>query len=746
MKFNRKCNCGSMLKALVFGGFVLGASQSQAGEVKWAYEEVKENGFLDRAWMGNSKGGKIATPQKKGGLKGVAYTNEEAYEGKASLKFHVTKKGNNDWAFAAITCGDGSKGTEATSWDQVDAGQDISTCSHLELYIKGTGNLRLEIKDCADNGSGKVTIGDYAKIKKDSWSKVSIPLVDFGLDKDMLDVYSIKNINVLAEEAVPAGKGEWTLYIDNMGFAEKGSPIAKPFTAPKFTGTAVAPFEAQRWSTKVRDGKKQIKDMGNWTDDKLYDLEQNSQYTLFERERDVESESEMGEGNLELFIDTSKPLQKVMGLGASITDSSAYVLTQLKEKDSALYNYAMEMMFDKNKGAGFTAVRLPVGASDYTATEKYYTYCDKPGLENFTIEHNKKYILPILRAALKINPDIKFMGTPWSPPAWMKTNESLFGIKTSEKAKGKTNRLKPDHFEIYAKYLTKYVQAYKEEGVTISYLTLQNEPQFDGADYPCMRMTKDEQIKLTKILGPMLKNAGLPTKILVHDHNWVLHPNDKNVVGGDKKMDPLTLVKEIYADKEAAQYLAGSAWHCYSGGLGELSGVYSDLSANYPDKLILTTEASAWGKKRKWDWSGDITWGFTNNWLSTFEYGGGAALEWNMVLDHKYGPSLRHDSAAYGLLTVNTDTYKEVKFEREFYAMAHISKAMAGGAQRLSSVLMSNGKPSMQCKSLAFKRNDGKIGLFILNLGKKDAEITVSYKGQFLDVKMRKESMQTLVW
>jgi len=327
------------------------------------------------------------------------------------------------------------------------------------------------------------------------------------------------------------------------------------------------------WSSSIKDGTKKDKDLGKWGDDKRYDLNQDQKYVLLKEKQLPLSATDTNENKLRLFIDPDKTKQSVLGLGASMTDSSAYVLSQLKEKQPGLFTDAMDKLFSIEKGAGFSVIRLPIGASDYTATKDYYTYCDTKSedLSTFTIEHNKKYILPILRDALKVNPEIKFIGAPWSPPAWMKTNQSLFGVKNKDKSEGKTNRLKDECFEAYALYFVKYIQAYKKEGIDLYGITLQNEPQFDGADYPCMRMTKDDQIKLIGILGPMLEKAGLKTKILLHDHNWVLHPNDIKVVGGDKKMDPLTLIKQIYANKIVSKYVAGSAWHCYSGSVGDLS-------------------------------------------------------------------------------------------------------------------------------------------------------------------------------
>ena len=260
-----------------------------------------------------------------------------------------------------------------------------------------------------------------------------------------------------------------------------------------------------------------------------------------------------------------------------------------------------------------------------------------------------------------------------------------------------------------------------------------------------MRVTKDDYIKLIRAIGPKFDANKLTTGILLHDHNWVLHPNDTKVIGGDKKIDPLTLVTDLYKEKDLNKYIIGSAWHCYSGGLADISKVYSSLRNEYPNKYIMTTEITAWGK-RKTDWAGDIDWSMSNNWLPTFENGGSVSLQWNIALDHKFGPTPRHDSEASGLATVYTENYKEVKLEREFYAMAHFSKAVAGGAQKLTSFFQNRGMPAYSCKTMAFKRDDGKIGIFILNKSpSNEAEIVIEYEGQSVSVNIPKKSIATVV-
>ena len=419
----------------------------------------------------------------------------------------------------------------------------------------------------------------------------------------------------------------------------------------------------------------------------------------------------------------------------------------------------MERLFCREKGAGFSVIRLVVGASDYITGDQFYTYCDteSPDLSAFSIARDQAYLIPIVQQAQRLNPDIKFIASPWSAPAWMKTNGSLYGISSQEKAAGATNRLKPEHFNTYARYLTKFIEAYAREGIHIDTLTLQNEPQFDSAHYPCMRLTQEDYVALIRELGPMLRERALDTTILLHDHNWILHSNDTKVIGGDAKRDPIELVRTLYSDDSIASYIGGSAWHCYAGNEHDMARVYSRLAEEFPDKLILTTEATAWSSKRsRWtnghqveniNWIYDIGWGYNHNWFGTFENGGHASLQWNFALDHAHGPSPRDDSYAYGLVTINTDSWDEVKFEREFYAMAHVSKAMAGGGHVIdSSFMQTSGHPYGRAKWIAVERDDGRIGVFIQHEeGENTLELSVQSGDQRANVTLEPKTMVSLV-
>ena len=172
---------------------------------------------------------------------------------------------------------------------------------------------------------------------------------------------------------------------------------------------------------------------------------------------------------VKIVVDRTRTFQTMDGDGAALTDSSAYVLMNLKRNNPQLYEYTMKRLFSPTEGAGFSFLRLPMGASDYTASANYYTYCDEPSpdLSRFSIAHDRQCIIPVLKDALGLNPDLRILGSPWSAPAWMKTNGKLTGISGTDKAAGVTCKLRPDCFAVYADYFVKFIEQYQAEGINI---------------------------------------------------------------------------------------------------------------------------------------------------------------------------------------------------------------------------------------------------------------------------------------
>jgi glucosylceramidase len=473
-------------------------------------------------------------------------------------------------------------------------------------------------------------------------------------------------------------------------------------------------------------------------------IHQDDNYTLL-KQRSISLTKEDPGCPVKIAVDRNITFQKMYGHGAAMTDSSAWVLMNLKRKNSQLFEYTMKMLFSPTEGAGFSFLRLPMGASDYTASAAYYTYCDAPSpdLSSFSIAHDKSYVIPILKDAIRLNPEIRILGSPWSAPAWMKTNGKLAGISEAEKAAGATCKLKPECFEAYAEYFVKFIEQYRAEGIEIWGITLQNEPQFDRAAYPCMRMNEDDQIRLVSLLGPKLAAKGLKTKIFVHDHNWGLHPNDRKVIQGDSKTPPLESVTKIFADPTAGKYIAGSAWHCYYGDANLMAKVYNTLHQMFPDKEILCTEHSGWGKKRG-GWWGDVNWGMAHSWMGGPRNWCQASAEWNIALNEKFGPTPRHDSEAAGLVVIQSDNYQEVKFEREFYGIAQMSRAARPGSVHIAASF--KGADPGGIDIVAFAVLNGQTSLVVFNKKETKQSFQVEENGIFFSFIAPSHSIVTFFW
>ena len=238
-----------------------------------------------------------------------------------------------------------------------------------------------------------------------------------------------------------------------------------------------------------------------------------------------------------ITVSPTTTYQSMTGFGASFTDSAASLVAA-----SPLRNSIMTKLFDPTQGIGLDFLRQPIGASDFS--NSLYSYDDMPSgetdpnLTNFSVSHDNSYILPLLQQALSINPQVTVMATPWSPPGWMKTTDSMIG-----------GTLNTSDYQVYANYLVKFLQAYKAAGVPVSLITPQNEPEYSASNYPSSTFTSSQEATfIANDLGPAIKAAGLSTGILDYDHNW----ND-------------TSFPETVLGSAAAQYVVGTAWHCYAG-------------------------------------------------------------------------------------------------------------------------------------------------------------------------------------
>lgn len=409
-------------------------------------------------------------------------------------------------------------------------------------------------------------------------------------------------------------------------------------------------------------------------------------------------------------IDPNTEFQKILGFGATMTGSSAYVLSQYLNDQSR--KQVMDSLFSREHGIGLSYLRMTIGASDFSGGN--YSYLAPPEglkdtkLEYFSIDPDRQRLIPRLKEALQINPDIEVMGSPWSAPASWKTTGSMIGGK-----------LKPEVQPAFANYFIRYIKSFEEEGVKISAITIQNEPEFEPPGYPGMLMTAAEQRDFIKtFLGPKFSENGITTKIVVYDHNW------------DHPEYPISILD----DPKARQFVDGSAFHCYGGDVSNQSKVHDA----YPDKNIYFTECSSGG----WSgpWRDDLMWKFKNLMIGNLRNWATCVLLWNLVLDENGGPTNGGCMDCRGVMTVRTDGTYEPTID--YYSLGHLSRFVRKGAVRIASTDLA----AQNLDNVAFKNPDGsKVVLIMNNL---DAVRTVSLKTPegIAQVEIPAFSVITFVW
>jgi glucosylceramidase len=414
-------------------------------------------------------------------------------------------------------------------------------------------------------------------------------------------------------------------------------------------------------------------------------------------------------GNEAVRIDTSKRFQKMHGFGAAITDASAQLLSALPPmRRRAIMT---ELFSRRNNGLGLSFTRLTVGASDFSTSD--YSYDDTPGnapdpgLRHFSIARAKTYVLPRTREALAINPDLLVMISPWSAPAWMKTTRSLI--------KG---QLVPEYYPAFADYLARTVEAFGREGVPVSMITIQNEPDFEPGDYPGMRVNSpDRAVIIGRYVGPTFRARGLKTQILDYDHNW-----------DDPEM-PLTVLN----DPVARRYVSGVAWHCYEGDVPAQSPVHDA----YPDKDAWLTECSGgeWSPKyaEVLAWMTDkLIIGAANNWSR-------GTLLWNLALDPAHGPHTGGCADCRGVVTIDPKT-GAITRNVEYYVLGHASRFVVPGAYRVSTATRGD-----DVEAAAFINPDGsRVAILHRKSGK--GPVTIALDGERYAVALPVGAVATLRW
>jgi len=420
-----------------------------------------------------------------------------------------------------------------------------------------------------------------------------------------------------------------------------------------------------------------------------------------------------GMNPIKVFVRDNVRYQEMSGFGAALTDSAAWLISNT---NSTAYSQLMTDLFDPVSGIGISYLRIPIGSSDCALT--WYTYDDTaPDLTDFSIDHDKDYILPVLHDALTMNPDLKIMGSPFSAPGWMKINNDLTDPTTKGLIEG---TLAPEYFEMYANYLVKWIEAYKAEGVEIDTITLQNEPFYTPSDYPGMLLNETQQIQLVKLLGPKLESASLTTKILILDHNWDLY--EKAIT--------------ILDDDDARQYIDGVAWHGYS---TPYPSQQSIVHRAYPKIGHYFTEVT--GFKAAPNFHDNLVWLYKNIFTGSVQNWAKTALLWNLALDENGGPILRDYDDLRGAVTISQNPNIAPVYEVEYYAIGHMSKFVMPGAYRIKTECYSE-----NLDIVSFINPNNSKTVVVSNSAQNPLIFDIIWNGLSCPVSIPAKSVMTLKW
>ncbi|MDD4032185.1 MAG: glycoside hydrolase family 30 beta sandwich domain-containing protein [Bacteroidales bacterium] len=434
-----------------------------------------------------------------------------------------------------------------------------------------------------------------------------------------------------------------------------------------------------------------------------------------------------------IVVDDKQIFQTIDGFGFALTGGSAEHLMKMSaEARSAILH---ELFATDGNNMGISYLRLSIGASDLNSF--VFSYDDLPegetdfALEKFDLAQDKKDVIPVMKEILAIQPDILILGSPWSAPTWMKTNGKVKG-----------GALKPECYEVYAKYFVKYIQAMKKEGITIDAITVQNEPLNSG-NTPSLQMLPQEQNDfIKKYVGPAFKAAGLKTKIILFDHNL------------DRIDHPLTALR----DPETSRYVDGSAFHHYAGDFSAMNALHyarPDKNLYFTEQMITETPGKpfiniAASVKR-------LIIGATRNWSRN-------VILWNLAADALNDPHTNNGgcSMCQGAITIEGD---KVARNLAYYTVAHASKFVRPGSVRIfstsqtdPSVILSNDEEkagalrvwvtetSDVLPNVAYKTPDGKIVLIVVNDTAVTNSFKIQYNGQYATIPLKPGAVGTFVW
>ncbi len=419
-----------------------------------------------------------------------------------------------------------------------------------------------------------------------------------------------------------------------------------------------------------------------------------------------------GTGGVTINVNENTTYQQFEGGGASFTDTAAWLLNSSGALTQATRDDTMRKLFDPNSGIGLSFIRNPLGASDLARYS--YTFDDvpagqtDPNLTHFSIAHDQADVLPLTKQAKQLNPQAKVMASPWSAPPWMKDNGSyLLGWVESQ------------YYPAYAQYFVKYLQAYRDAGVPIDYVSMQNEPTCCSS-YPSTNWNGAGLAYFAKNnLLPALQGAGLSTKVLALDWNWDTYAS----YGAPTLDDPAIRNHPNFG---------GVAWHGYGGNIAQQTTTHNQ----YPNVNAYSTEHSGgtWISNQQAEDMNNIV-DYTRNWSKSF-------VKWSLGVDQNMGPHNGGCGTCTGLITVHNGDSRsgQVDYTVEYYTMGHLTKFVKPGAYRIDS------NDNSTVRNVAWKNPDGSKALIAYNSGTGNQSVRVNWGGSSFTYTLPGRTSATFTW
>ena len=416
-----------------------------------------------------------------------------------------------------------------------------------------------------------------------------------------------------------------------------------------------------------------------------------------------------------VFVEPRKTFQTFLGIGGAITDASAEVFAKLpKNKQEEL----LQAYYSKDKGIGYSLVRTTIHSSDFSSESYTYVTEGDKELKTFNIEHDKKYKIPLLKRAIETTGGkLTLFASPWSPPAFMKTNNNML----------RGGKLLPEFYQPWANYYVKFIKSYAKEGIPVWGLTLQNEPMATQKWESCIYTAEEERDFLKNYLGPTLKKSGLgDTKLTVWDHNRDLISQRSNT---------------ILNDPEANKFVWGIGFHWYenwSGGEHMFENI-KKVYDNYPSKNLLFTEGCNENfKSENYQlWKNGERYG--KSMINDFNNGTVGWTDWNILLDENGGPNHVGNfcfSPIHGDIKTG-----ELIYTPSYYFIGHFSKFIQKGAKRIDCVTSRS-----NLMSTSFLNPDGKVVTVVLNQSSEKINYNVYVDTNKVSISILPHAIQTLIY